>query len=40
MRAMITVIISSGEVWRVERKMERERERDRRKEQSLGTSFG
>lgn len=27
MRAMITVIISSGEVWRVERKMERERER-------------
>lgn len=30
MRAMITVIISSGEVWRVER----ERERDRRKEQS------
>lgn len=36
MRAMITVIISSGEVWRVER----ERERDRRKEQSLGTSLG
>lgn len=25
MRAMITVIISSGEVWRVERRMERER---------------
>lgn len=42
MRAMITVIISSGEVWRVERRMERERERERdgRKEQSLGTSLG
>lgn len=29
MRAMITVIISSGEVWRVERRMEREREREK-----------
>lgn len=42
MRAMITVIISSGEVWRVWKGgwRERERERDRRKEQSLGTSLG